>query len=455
MSDPRREPPRQPEPCAPATSAPNSSAPNSSAPNSSAPNSSAPNSSAPVASAPNVTDLPRSRFETPHGPFGFELLARAPSGPARVGVFTTPHGDVQTPAFMPVGTRGTVKGVLPRDLADVGSTMILANTLHLHLRPGEALVRELGGLHRFMAWDGPILTDSGGYQVFSMADISTLNEDGVTFKSIIDGARIHISPERAVEIQRALGADVFMAFDHCPADPTDRRLVEEATARTHRWLGRCRARYDADGGLATGQALFGIVQGGAFPELRQKSVDEVAAHGFVGNAIGGVSVGEDREQMLIAVEAAAPRLPEDRPRYLMGVGTPRDFLDAVARGVDLFDCVTPTRHGRNHQVWTTRGKVNVRNGGWKDYDGPLDPGLHVPHVSRFPLGVLRHYAVSDEMLAGMLLTLQNLAFFHHLMHRVREAIRAGTLEALRRDVLPIFERKLTPDLARELDRGGA
>jgi queuine tRNA-ribosyltransferase len=398
--------------------------------------------------------LPSSRFETPRGPFGFRVVARASEGPARVGVFTTPHGDVATPAFMPVGTRGTVKGVLPRDLADVGSTMILANTLHLHLRPGEAVVAGLGGLHRFMAWDGPILTDSGGYQVFSMADLRTLNEDGVTFQSIVDGDRIHLSPERAVEIQRALGADVFMAFDHCPADPTDRAQVSDATARTHRWLERCRARFERDGGLATGQALFGIVQGGAFPDLREASVDAVAAHGFVGNAIGGVSVGEDREQMLIAVEAAAPRLPEDRPRYLMGVGTPRDFIDAVARGVDLFDCVTPTRHGRNHQVWTTRGKINVRNGGWKDYGGPLDPGLVVPHVSAFPLGVLRHYAVSDEMLAGMLLTLQNIAFFHHLMDLVRAAIRAGTLARLRADVLPRFERKLTPELARELDRGG-
>ncbi len=396
--------------------------------------------------------LPSSRFETPKGAFGFEVLARSSEGPARVGRFKTPHGDVLTPAFMPVGTRGTVKGVLPRDLADVGSTMILANTLHLHLRPGERTVRDLGGLHRFMAWDGPILTDSGGYQVFSMADLRTLDEDGVAFKSIVDGSRVHLSPERATEVQLDLGADVFMAFDHCPPDPTDRAGVIDATERTHRWLARCRARYEAAGGLATGQALFGIVQGGAFPDLRAASVDAVAAHGFVGNAIGGVSVGEDREQMRIAVEAAAPRLPEDRPRYLMGVGTPSDFIDAISRGVDLFDCVTPTRHGRNHQVWTTRGKINVRNGGWKDYDGPLDPGLAVPHVAAFPVASLRHYAASDEMLAGMLLTLQNIAFFHHLMDLVREAIRTGTLGRFASEVLPRFERRLTPELARELDR---
>ena len=397
-----------------------------------------------------TSPYPSSHFETPAGPFGFRVAGRAPTGPARTGCFTTPHGDVATPAFMPVGTRGTVKGVLPRDLAAVGSSMILANTLHLHLRPGEDTVARLGGLHRFMAWDGPILTDSGGYQVFSMADISTLDDQGVTFKSIVDGARVEITPERAVEIQLALGPDVFMAFDHCPEDPTDRRLVEEATSRTHRWLKRCRDRWEQDGGLNTGHALFGIVQGGAFPDLRAASVDEVASHGFVGHAIGGVSVGEDREQMLIAVETAAPRLPEDRPRYLMGVGTPLDFFDAVARGVDLFDCVTPTRHGRNHQVWTTQGRINLRNAGWKDWAGPLDPQLSAPHVGDFSIGVLRHYCLSHEMLGGVLLTLQNLAFFHDLMRRIREAIPAGRLEALRAEMLPRVTRRLTPDLAREL-----
>ena len=346
--------------------------------------------------------------QSSHAGFAFRVTATSPGDPgalrARTGVFTTPHGDVPTPAFMPVGTRGTIKGVLPRDIAEVGSTMILANTLHLHLRPGEETVARLGGLHRFMAWDGPILTDSGGYQVFSMADISTLDDDGVTFQSIVDGDRIRLTPERAVEIQRTLAPDVFMAFDHCPSDPRDRAQVVTATDRTHRWLDRCVRRFEEDGGVeGTGQALFGIVQGGAFGDLRAASVDAVAAHGLVGNAIGGVSVGEDRDSMRAAVAAAAPRLPADRPRYLMGVGTPADFFDAIAEGVDLFDCVTPTRHGRTHQVWTSAGRINLRNAGWRDCDEPLDPVFRGPHVRDFSIGTLRHLCLSNEMLGASLL----------------------------------------------------
>lgn len=382
------------------------------------------------------------RFER-HG-FGFRVEATAPGDPSahrsRVGVFTTPHGDVPTPAFMPVGTRGSVKGVLPRDVAAVGSTMILANTLHLHLRPGEDTVARLGGLHRFMGWDGPILTDSGGYQVFSMADISTLDDDGVTFRSIVDGDRIRLTPERAIEIQRALGPDVFMAFDHCPSDPRSREDVARATERTHAWLERCAARFERDGGVAaTGQALFGIVQGGAFEDLRQASAQAVAEHDFVGNAIGGVSVGEDRESMLLAVEASAPRLPADRPRYLMGVGTPRDFFDAVAAGVDLFDCVSPTRHGRTHQVWTSRGRINLRNARWKDCDEPLDEVFRAPHVSDVPIGVLRHLCLSNEMLGASYLSLHNLFVFHELMRWIREAIPEGRLAALRDEWVPRLE----------------
>ncbi|MEC8511066.1 MAG: tRNA guanosine(34) transglycosylase Tgt [Planctomycetota bacterium] len=389
-------------------------------------------------------------IQSSNGPFGFRVTGSTPGDEgarrARTGVFSTPHGDVTTPAFMPVGTRGSIKGVLPRDVGEVGSTMILANTLHLHLRPGEETVAKLGGLHRFMNWDGPILTDSGGYQVFSMADISTLDDDGVTFKSIIDGDLIRITPERAIEIQRALGPDVFMAFDHCPADPRDRGQVQTATDRTHRWLDRCAARFAADGGVeGTNQALFGIVQGGAFEDLRRASVEAVAAHGFVGNAIGGVSVGEDRESMRVAVEAAAPALPADRPRYLMGVGTPRDFFDAIAAGVDLFDCVTPTRHGRTHQVWTSRGRINLRNAGWKDCDAPLDEVFRAPHVSDVPIGVLRHLCLSNEMLGATYLSLHNLHLFHELMRMIREAIPAGKLAALRDEWVPRLERRLTPD----------
>jgi len=385
-----------------------------------------------------MTDgLPRSS----RAGFAFRVTATSPGDPgarrARTGVFTTPHGDVPTPAFMPVGTRGTIKGVLPRDIAEVGSTMILANTLHLHLRPGEETVARLGGLHRFMAWDGPILTDSGGYQVFSMADISTLDDGGVTFKSIVDGDRIRLTPERAIEIQRALAPDVFMAFDHCPSDPRDRAGVVAATDRTHRWLERCVRRFEEDGGVeGTDQALFGIVQGGAFEDLRAASVDAVAAHGLVGNAIGGVSVGEDRDSMRAAVAAAAPRLPADRPRYLMGVGTPADFFDAIAEGVDLFDCVTPTRHGRTHQVWTSAGRINLRNAGWKDCDEPLDPIFRAPHVRDFSIGTLRHLCLSNEMLGASLLSLHNLHLFHELMAMIRDAIPRGELAALRDEWVP-------------------
>ncbi len=382
--------------------------------------------------------------------FAFRVEAAAPGDPgarrARVGCFSTPHGDVQTPAFMPVGTRGTIKGVLPRDIGEVGSTMILANTLHLHLRPGEDTVAALGGLHRFMSWDGPILTDSGGYQVFSMADISTLDDDGVTFKSIVDGDRIRLTPERAIQIQQRLGPDVYMAFDHCPADPKDRSMVTEATDRTHRWLDRCVEVYRGAGGVeGSGQALFGIVQGGAFEDLRRASVDAVAGHELVGNAIGGVSVGEDRDAMRVAVQAAAPALPADRPRYLMGVGTPRDFFDAIEAGIDLFDCVTPTRHGRTHQVWTSRGRVNLRNAGWKNVEAPLDPVFRAPHVSDVPVGVLRHLCLSNEMLGATYLSLHNLNLFHELMGLIREAIPRGELAALRDHWVPRLERRLTPD----------
>ncbi|MCK6446863.1 MAG: tRNA guanosine(34) transglycosylase Tgt [Planctomycetes bacterium] len=357
--------------------------------------------------------------------FGFRVLARSTENRGRVGVFETPHGVVTTPAFMPVGTRGTVKGVEPAEIFALGSRMILANTYHLALRPGEETVRELGGLHRFMGWDGPILTDSGGYQVFSLADLMKLDEGGVTFQSVIDGARLRFDPERVIEIERALGADVAMAFDHCADDPTDRAKVEDATDRTHRWLERCVRRHRELDGEASGQALFGIVQGGAFEDLRKRSVEAVTKHDLVGYAIGGVSVGETRDAMRIAVRAAAPELPEDRPRYLMGVGTPLDFVEAVAEGVDLFDCVTPTRHGRTKQAFTSRGLVNIENARFARDPRPLDPACDCPACARFSRGALRHFAKSDEMLGAILLTLHNLRFFHTLFDELRAALERG------------------------------
>jgi queuine tRNA-ribosyltransferase len=378
--------------------------------------------------------------------FAFRVLARSTETRARVGVFDTPHGAVTTPAFMPVGTRGTVKGVEPAQLFALGSRMVLANTYHLALRPGEDLVRELGGLHRFMGWDGPILTDSGGYQVFSLADLAKLDEDGVTFRSVVDGALLRFTPERVIEIERALGADVAMAFDHCADDPTDRAKVEAATERTHRWLERCVRRHAELGGETSGQALFGIVQGGAFEDLRVRAVDAVTRHDLVGYAIGGVSVGETRDAMRIAVRAAAPRLPEDRPRYLMGVGMPLDFAEAIEEGVDLFDCVTPTRHGRTKQAFTSRGLVNIENARFARDPRPLDESCACPACARFSRGALRHFAKSDEMLGAILLTLHNLRFFHALFEEFRAAIEHGGWPALRARVAGEMARVLPPEL---------
>jgi queuine tRNA-ribosyltransferase len=372
--------------------------------------------------------------------FGFELEATARDSRARAGSFRTPHGVVRTPAFMPVGTRATVKGVDSRTLRELGSQMVLANTYHLHLRPGEELIAELGGLHAFMRWDGPILTDSGGYQVFSLSDLREIDDDGATFRSVVDGAIVRFTPERVVEIEAALGADVAMAFDHCPSKPDAREEVELATTRTHAWLERCVRRHRELGGEARGQALFGIVQGGAFEDLRQRSVEAVCSHDLVGYAIGGVSVGETREQMIVAVDAAAERLPADRPRYLMGVGTPRDFFDAIERGVDLFDCVTPTRHGRTHQAFTRAGTFNLRNAKFARDPAPLDEHCDCPAcVHGYSRAYLRHLCKSGEMLGAMLLTQHNIRSFHRLMEETRAAVFAGSLAAVRASWLSVAE----------------
>ena len=376
--------------------------------------------------------------------FGFRVEASSPECDARLGVFSTPHGDVPTPVFMPVGTHGSIKGILPHEVRGVGTTMLLANAYHLHLRPGEDVVAELGGLHGFMGWDGPILTDSGGYQVFSMADLAKVDEQGVTFRSIVDGDPIRITPARSVEVQAALGADVAMAFDQCPIDPTDRTGVITATDRTHRWLDACVRRHRELGGEERGQALFGIVQGGAFEDLRRASVDAVCEHDLVGYAIGGVSVGERPEDMRLALGAAAPHMPADKPRYLMGIGTPRDFFDAVAGGVDMFDCVTPTRHGRTHSAFTPTGRFNLRNAAFTRDPRPIEEGCECPACERFSRGYLRHLCKSGEMLGGILISLHNIHYFHRLMTRIRAAIPTGELAALRREVLDAFDSHIHP-----------
>jgi queuine tRNA-ribosyltransferase len=344
---------------------------------------------------------------------------------------------------MPVGTRATVKGVQPAQLRDLGAEILLANTYHLHLRPGEDVVRDLGGLHGFMGWDGPILTDSGGYQVFSMGDITRIDEDGATIKSIVDGAPVRLTPESVMDIQLALAPDVAMAFDHCPANPKDRGEVEAATERTSRWLERCVRHHRERGGPEAGQALFGIVQGGAFEDLRRAAVEEVCRHDLPGYAIGGVSVGEDREAMRLAVGTAAPLLPADRPRYLMGVGLPTDMFDAVERGIDMFDCVTPTRHGRTHQVFTSQGRMNLRNEVWRRDPRPLDEECDCTTCTGFSRGYLRHLCKTGELLAGVLLSVHNLRWFQRLMADMRAAIADGTWLELRARTLERAESRVT------------
>lgn len=368
--------------------------------------------------------------------FGFRVESESQKTSARTGVFQTPHGDVETPAFMPVGTRGTVKGLLPRDLAEAGSRIVLGNTYHLHLRPGDEIIEKLGGLHAVMNWQGPILTDSGGYQVFSLGDTAQIDEDGVAFKSIVDGSNIRFTAERVMQIQKRLGADIVMAFDQCPADPTDREGVARATERTHLWLERCVRWHRDHDGEDRGQALFGIIQGGAFEDLRRESLQVVTEHGLVGYAVGGVSVGESREHMRVALDATGPDLPRDKPRYLMGIGTPLDFLDAVERGFDLFDCVTPTRHGRTAGAFTSRGRLNMRNQQWMEDTSPLDPECSCPTCTGWSKGTIRHLVKVDEMLGSILLSLHNVYYFHGILKRIRQAIRDDRLAELRAELVP-------------------
>jgi len=351
---------------------------------------------------------------------------------ARVGEFTTPHGAFSTPAFMPVGTRATVRGILPRDLRDLGSEILLANTYHLALRPGAEVVRRLGGVHRMMGWDGPVLTDSGGYQVFSLARLRTIDDQGVGFRSHIDGTSLRMTPESCMKLQADMGADIIMALDQCPPYPASRSEVEQATERTLLWAGRCREAHQ----WSDRQALFPIVQGGEFDELRSEAarrlVAEVPSPGY---AIGGVSVGEPHEVMMRAVEACIGELPEDRPRYLMGVGRPRDILGAVRRGIDMFDCVLPTRNGRNASAFTFSGTVRLRNRQHDSDVEPIEAGCDCPACRQFSRGTIRHWFQVGEMLGPILVSLHNLRFFARLLGRIREAIAADHLAEYEKEFL--------------------
>jgi queuine tRNA-ribosyltransferase len=362
--------------------------------------------------------------------FPFALLHRDVATSARLGRLLTPHGAVDTPAFMPVGTAGTVKGVTIEHLAETGTQMVLANAYHLLLRPGEQLVKAHGGLHRFMGWDGPILTDSGGFQVFSLAASSRIDESGVTFRSHVDGALVELSPERSIQVQNDLGADVIMAFDECPANPCTPDRAKEAAERTVRWAERCRRAH-----RNPAQALFGIVQGGIHADVRGWCAEQLRAIDFPGYAIGGLAVGEEAEETRRCISATAAFLPEDRPRYLMGMGMPEDLLDAIGRGIDLFDCVLPTRCGRNALAFTWAGPLRLRNAGHRDARIPLDARCACPACRRFTRAYIRHLFLADEMLGPILVTLHNLCFYQSLVREAREAIRSGTFATWRSTVV--------------------
>jgi queuine tRNA-ribosyltransferase len=365
----------------------------------------------------------------------FELLRRCPATGARRGRLILPHAVVETPVFMPVGTQGTVKAMSQQELAEIGFRLILGNTYHLHLRPGEALIERAGGLHRFIGWDGALLTDSGGFQVFSLTHLRRVSEEGVAFKSYLDGSDHLFTPEAVIDIQLRLGADIIMAFDECPPYPCERPAVRAAMERTHRWAARCKAHWLAHSPRRPVSSLFGIVQGGVHPELRAESARAIAELEFPGNAIGGVSVGEPKEEMEEVVAGTAPLLPEEKPRYLMGVGTPEDLLHAVACGIDMFDCVLPTRLGRNGSVYTTYGRVNLKGSRFTDDFRPIDPECACWACRNYTAAYMRHLYKSDEILAARLLTYHNLAFYHRLMSGIRDALESDRFPEFRRDFL--------------------
>lgn len=366
---------------------------------------------------------------------GFHYTVDATAGAARAGVFTTPHGPVRTPAFMAVGTLATVKALDPRDLREAGAEMILSNTYHLHLRPGEEIVREMGGLHRFMAWDGPILTDSGGFQVFSLETLRQVTEEGVEFRSHIDGSRRFFTPESVIAIERALGADVIMQFDHVIPGQAEYGLAREASERSLRWLERCKVAFERSKSPSP-QALFPIVQGGIHAELRREAARVITSMGdWVGYAIGGLSVGEEKPDMYAMLEVVDEVLPSTHPRYLMGVGFPEDLVEGVRRGVDLFDCVAPTRMGRNGTAFTSEGRLNVRNARLRADPRPLDEACDCSTCQRFSRAYIRHLFVADEVLGLRLLSLHNVHFLVALMRAARDAIARGTFDAWSRDWL--------------------
>ena len=360
----------------------------------------------------------------------FELLSQ--DGAARRGRLTLGHGTVETPVFMPCGTYGSVKGMKPGTLSQIGTQILLGNTFHLMLRPGDGAIRDFGGLHEFMQWPGPILTDSGGFQVFSLGDLRKLSEAHVEFRSPINGDRVLLSPERAVEVQRNLGSDIVMVLDECTAHPATHAEAKASMELSMRWAMRCKDAFDAglEQALNSDAKLFGIVQGGMYPDLRSASLTSLLEVGFDGYAIGGLSVGESKQEMNAVLEALLPQMPTERPRYLMGVGTPEDLVFGVALGVDMFDCVMPTRNGRNGYLFTSRGMVKIRNARHRHDTGPVDENCSCDTCSRYSRAYLHHLDKCGEMLGAMLMTEHNLHYYHSLMSQLRASIETGTFRTL-------------------------
>ncbi len=374
----------------------------------------------------------------------FELEKKDPSSQARAGTITTDHGVVQTPIFMPVGTAGTVKAVSQQQLkSDVQAQIILGNTYHLYLRPGLEVMQSAGGLHAFNGWDRPILTDSGGYQVFSLAANRKISEEGVVFQSHIDGSKHLFSPEKAIDIQRVIGGDIIMAFDECPPYPSEYKYVKNSMELTHRWLDRCFTHMNnTDPLYGHTQNLFPIVQGGTEKDLRKASCEFIASKDAVGNAIGGLSVGEPTELIYEFCGWSCEHLPENKPRYLMGVGTPADLLECIALGVDMFDCVMPTRNGRNAMLFTTEGIINIDNKKWEMDHSVIDPGLKNETSRYYSKSYLRHLIKSKEILGLTIASIQNLAFYLWLVTEARAQIMKGNFSSWKKDILPVITRRL-------------
>ena len=375
----------------------------------------------------------------------FELLKT--EGKARRGVFTCAHGTVQTPVFMNVATQGAIKGALSAfDLEHIGTQVALANTYHLHLRPGDGLVRDMGGLHKFMTWNGPILTDSGGFQVFSLASLRKIKEEGVYFASHIDGRKIFMGPEQSMQIQSNLGSDICMAFDECVENPAPYEYVEQSCERTYRWLVRCKAenaRLNAlPGTVNPRQMLWGINQGGTYPALRIRNMQMIAELDLPGYAIGGLAVGEPTQTMYDIIDAVEPHMPKDKTRYLMGVGTPSNIIEAVARGVDFFDCVMPARNARHAKLFTWQGAINLKNARYERDEGPIDPECDCPVCRRYTRSYLRHLFKAEEMLAMRLSVTHNLWFYNTLMRRIRDAIDNGCFAEFRAKYSELLDRRI-------------